>query len=91
MIPTQLADIACDMALCQLESGDFAAAKASLKRALEVDPSTPNRSLIAFYWLLLTGEKIDPVAPSDRMPDGPDVFSQEPDAATSTPSTTPAP
>jgi hypothetical protein len=76
--PAQAADDLFNVALSELESGNNSKAADVFYRVLEINPNTRMRPLIRFYLLQLTGETIDPVAPSDQIPTTADMFTEDP-------------
>jgi ATP/maltotriose-dependent transcriptional regulator MalT len=66
------------LALCQIELGDLAAAKATLQQAFEEVPATPLRPLLVFYWHCLTNETLDAKPPQEESAPQQDIIPDEP-------------
>jgi len=54
--------------MIELEAGRREDSIATFRRALERDPETSDRPLVSYYLTMLTGEQIDPLPPSERIP-----------------------
>jgi tetratricopeptide (TPR) repeat protein len=61
-------------ALSLLEAGNNKDAEKNLRQILNHTPETPLRPLIRFYLFQLTGEAIDMLPPSERIPINPGMF-----------------
>ncbi len=77
---TEVAIMLFNVALCHLETGETELAVKALHQTLNVMPETEFRPLIGFYLAALTGETIDLIPPSDRIPIEPDMFATEEEA-----------
>jgi tetratricopeptide (TPR) repeat protein len=64
--------------LIQLEAGRVKKAQATLEKALEMNPETPDRRLIVSYLTLMTGKSYEVLPPSEVVPI---LFADEPGAA----------
>lgn len=65
------------VAMVELEAGGLEKAQRNFRAMLQANPETPARPLAAFYLQQITGEEIDPLPPSERIPI---LFEEEPDA-----------
>lgn len=67
-----------EIAMAQLELGANEEAAKSIRRSLELNPSTPYRPLLRFYLECLTGEKIDPKAEPVEVEEFAEISTTEP-------------
>ena len=65
-------------ALTRLETGENAEAEKQFRDTLASNPETPYRALIAAYLEALSGEKVDPLPPSEQIPVDDSPFAAEP-------------
>ena len=65
-------------ATAQIEVGHNDKAIEILQNLLEISPDTPLRILVSQYLIALTGEAIDPIPPSDRIPVTAEMFAPDP-------------
>ncbi|MDZ4689509.1 MAG: hypothetical protein SH850_30910 [Planctomycetaceae bacterium] len=69
---------AVQLALCEIERGDAAAAATALQAVLETSLDSPLRPLVRIYWFCLKGELLDQTPPEDRIPMEESLFAPEP-------------
>lgn len=72
--PAEAARLQFNMAVSHLEAGTPEAAETALRDLLKRSPGTRLRPLVRFYLYHLSGELIDPIPPTDRIPVSTELF-----------------
>lgn len=75
--PQLVSSLRRQVALVELEAGGLEKAQRNFRALLKANPESPARPLAAVYLYQLTGEEIDPLPPSERIPI---LFEDEPGA-----------